>query len=110
MKCAPVLIVTLNRYSHLRRCIESLQRNKLAKDTDLYIGLDYPPGQEYEAGYEQVLNYLNGGIDGFHEVVIVKQSVNMGILKLYRMLLMRSTIDIFIQKTTMNFRQIFWNI
>ncbi len=79
MKCAPVLIVTLNRYSHLRRCIESLQRNKLAKDTDLYIGLDYPPGQEYEAGYEQVLNYLNGGIDGFHEVVIVKQSVNKGI-------------------------------
>ncbi len=80
MECAPILIVTLNRYDHLRRCIQSLKQNSLAKDTDLYIGLDYPPDERYQKGYEQVKKYLEGGIDGFREVIVVKHTTNQGVL------------------------------
>ena len=78
MKYAPVIIITLNRYEHLRKCIESLKKNSLAPETDLYIGLDYPPGIQYEEGYRKVCEYLNGAIDGFHNVIVVKQSANKG--------------------------------
>lgn len=43
---APILIPTLNRYEHLKRCVESLAKNKLAKESELVIGLDYPPFQQ----------------------------------------------------------------
>ena len=78
MRCAPVIIITLNRYEHLVRCIESLRKNGLAKETDLYIGLDYPPGLQYEGGYQKIQEYLDGGIDGFQDVIIVRHSSNKG--------------------------------
>ena len=81
MQCAPVLIVTLNRYEHLKRCIDSLRKNKLACYTDLYIGFDYPPDQKYEKGYHQVKKYLGGGIDGFHDVIIMEHSSNRGVYR-----------------------------
>lgn len=79
MMCAPVLLVTLNRYKHLSRCIDSLRKNKMAKDTDLYIGLDYPPDQRYEEGYRLVKKYLEKEITGFHKVNIIKQLSNKGV-------------------------------
>lgn len=75
---APVLIITLNRCEHLKRCIESLRKNPLAKETDLYIGLDYPPNERYEEGFKKVSEYLDQGIEGFREVIVVKQTVNQG--------------------------------
>lgn len=78
MNCAPILIITLNRYEHLKRCIESLQKNKYATETDLYIGVDYPPNEKYEDGYRKILEYLDGGIDGFKNVIVLKQSDNKG--------------------------------
>lgn len=47
MVYAPVCIPTLNRYEHLKELIESLQRNPWAQYTDLFIGLDFPPGEKY---------------------------------------------------------------
>ena len=48
---APVLIPTCNRIHHLKRCVESIARNKLAKETELYISVDYPPSEKYQDGY-----------------------------------------------------------
>lgn len=78
MRCTPVIIITLNRCEHLRRCVESLKNNNLAQKTDLYIGLDYPPSFRYEEGYKEVQDYLNKGIDGFQNVIIVRQTENKG--------------------------------
>ena len=78
MKYAPVIIITLNRINHLKRCIESLQKNSYAKYTDLYIGLDYPPSSQYVEGYNKILEYLNSDIQGFHRVIIVRQTENKG--------------------------------
>lgn len=78
MNFTPVLIITLNRREHLQRCIESLKKNKYAEDTELYIGLDYPPNEKYMDGYKDVVSYLEKGIHGFKNVVILKQKENKG--------------------------------
>lgn len=75
---APVIIPTLCRAEKLKNCIESLQKNSYAKYTELYIGLDYPPNEKYRQGYEQIKEYLNGGIEGFARVEIIEQTSNKG--------------------------------
>lgn len=78
MNYAPIVIPTLNRYDHLRECVESLKNNALAEQTELYISVDYPPSQKYVEGYHKVLEYVNQGIDGFKEVHIFIQEENKG--------------------------------
>lgn len=78
MVCAPVVIPTLNRVEHLQRCISSLQRNKLAQETELYISVDYPPAEKYEEGYRKVCAYLSQPIEGFRKVHIFYQEKNLG--------------------------------
>ena len=77
---APIIIPTLNRYEHLVRCIESLQKNTLAKETELFISLDYPPSIKYESGYRQIKQYLEcSGVKGFKKVYVFYQEKNLGV-------------------------------
>lgn len=78
MVYAPVIIPTLNRDVHLKRCIESLQKNGWAHLTELYISLDYPPAEKYVEGYQKVREFLEAGIEGFKEVHIYFQEENLG--------------------------------
>ena len=73
-KCAPVLIPTLNRKEHLERCINSLLRNSMAKETEVYISIDFPPTEKYESGYNEVVEYLKREIDGFKKVNLFFQT------------------------------------
>lgn len=75
---APVVIPTLNRDVHLKRCIDSLQRNKWAHLTELYISLDYPPAEKYMEGYKKVKAFLDKDIFGFRAVHIFIQKENLG--------------------------------
>ena len=59
MVYAPIIIVTLNRYEHLKRCIESLQKNGWAKYTELYISVDYPADESHWEGYGKVRERLS---------------------------------------------------
>lgn len=76
---APVLIPTLNRYEHLKRLIESLQRNKWAEFTELYIGVDFPPSEEYRKGYKKTCSYLAEEVTGFKKVNIYYHKSNFGV-------------------------------
>lgn len=76
---APVLIPTLNRYEHLKRLIESLQRNKWAEFTELYIGVDFPPSEKYREGYKKVCSYLAEEITGFKKINIYYHKSNLGV-------------------------------
>lgn len=58
IKYAPVLITTLNRFNHLKKCMESLERCTGAEYTDVFIGLDYPPSSCYEEGWTKIDKYL----------------------------------------------------
>lgn len=55
---APVMIPTLNRHDHFRKCIDSLMRCTHADKTDVYIGLDYPAKDEHWEGYNLTKKYL----------------------------------------------------
>lgn len=79
---APVLIITLNRYNHFKRCIESLVECTHAEKTDLYIALDYPLNESHWDGYNKIANYVNE-IKDFKTVVIIKRDKNFGVLKNY---------------------------
>ncbi len=59
MKYAPVLITTVNRYHHFRKCIESLSKCKLSDKTDVYVAVDYPARKEHWDGYNNIKMFLN---------------------------------------------------
>lgn len=77
MEYAAVIIPTLNRDKHLRRCVESLLKNREAKMTDIYISVDYPPTKKYAKGYFEVLEYVKT-ITGFASVNLYYQEKNLG--------------------------------
>ena len=77
--CAPVVIPTLCRHNHLMRCIESLKKNKYAKYTELYIGVDYPANDTHVDGYKKICKYLEGNFDEFLAVHIYKREYNFGV-------------------------------
>ncbi len=77
---APVAIPTLNRYEHLKRCLESLERCTGADKTDIYVGLDYPPAEKYKEGWEKVDNYLREKEENnaFHKLLVTRHPKNYG--------------------------------
>jgi hypothetical protein len=75
---APILVATLNRYQHFKRCIESLANCPEAKSSDLYIALDYPPSEKYCEGYNEIVAFLESGIVGFKSVNVLKRKRNLG--------------------------------
>ena len=78
MVYAAIVIPTLNRIEHLKRCIMSLQKNPWAKYTPLIISVDYPPDEQYVDGYKKICQYLEEGLDGFLSVEVIFQEKNLG--------------------------------
>lgn len=56
---APVIIPTLNRHVHFKRCLESLECCTWADKTDVYVALDYPPSEKYVEGWKLNDAYLH---------------------------------------------------
>lgn len=79
MMYAPVIIPTLNRYDHLKACLESLNECHNADKTEVYISVDYPPSCKYRDGYDRVCNYLDSKIFRFKELHVIKQTKNLGV-------------------------------
>ena len=76
-RLAPIIIPTLNRYEHFKNCVESLKKDKLASQTELIIGLDYPPSEKYVNGYNSIKDYIPT-ICGFKEVIVLESKTNLG--------------------------------
>lgn len=80
---APVIIYTLCRYKHFRRCVESLANCTHANETELFIGLDYPAKDSHKQGYKQLKDYLHGEdfqelSKSFKNVVLQERQYNYG--------------------------------
>lgn len=75
---APILIPTLNRYSHFKRCIETLSLCTHAHNTDLFIALDYPFKEGHWEGYNKITSFVDE-INGFKTVTVIKREVNFGV-------------------------------
>lgn len=80
---APVVIPTLNRYEHLKQCLESLSRCTWADKTDVYVALDYPPQDKwdkYAPGWEKNREWLRSvGNIGFKKLHLIERTENYGI-------------------------------
>ena len=76
----PVIIPTLNRYKHLKACVESLAVNTHAEQTELVIGVDYPPSEEYVEGWKKIKEYVHT-IHGFKKTTIFEYKENYGAVK-----------------------------
>ena len=76
---APVMIPTLCRFEHFKRCVDSLSRCTGAEYTELYIGLDYPANESHWEGYRKICEYVEH-ITGFEKVIVLKREHNYGVL------------------------------
>ena len=72
---SPILVGTLNRYEHFKRCIESLKKCQLANESQLFIALDYPKESIHEEGYLKIKKYLSS-ITGFKSLEIINKQPN----------------------------------
>lgn len=79
---APVVIPTLNRYEHLKQCLESLSRCTWADKTEVYVALDYPPQDKwdkYAPGWEKNRDWLRSvGDMGFKKLHLIERTENYG--------------------------------
>lgn len=71
---APIGVSTYSRINHLKQTIEALQKNTLAKNTDLYFFSDAPK-QGDEDKVALVRDYIHS-ISGFKEIVIFERKEN----------------------------------
>lgn len=83
---APVIIPTLNRYQHFKRCVESLSKCSHSDRTDLFIFLDYPLNETHWEGYNNIKKYIQI-IHGFKSINLIERQKNYGALKNYQELL-----------------------
>lgn len=77
MEYAPVVIPTLCRSDHFTRLVKSLQNCSGAKQTELFIGIDYPTKPSHWDGYKIICEYCNS-ISGFKAVHIYVRETNLG--------------------------------
>lgn len=59
MVYAPVVIPTLCRAEHFKRCLESLANNVWAEHTAVFVALDYPAKRSHGDGHAQIMRYLH---------------------------------------------------
>ena len=67
---SPIVLFVYNRLEHTRKTIEALQKNELAKDSELFVYSDGPKNEENIKKVNEVRKYINS-IDGFKKVKIV---------------------------------------
>ena len=78
---APIIIPTLCRYEHLKRCLESLVINHGAERTDVFIALDYPTKEVHWDGYRKIDSYLSNNNLNFKSLHVIKREKNFGPVK-----------------------------
>ncbi|MEZ7495059.1 glycosyltransferase [Leeuwenhoekiella aequorea] len=77
-KLAPICLFTYNRYHETIKTVEALQRNYLAKDSELYVFSDGPKNESTKTQVEEVRAYLSE-IRGFKSIKIYESSENKGL-------------------------------
>lgn len=78
MKLAPIILFVYNRPWHTRQTIEALQKNELAKESELFIYSDSAKDDTAEPKVRQVRDYIKT-IEGFQKVTIVEREKNFGL-------------------------------
>lgn len=78
MSLSPIILFVYKRLWHTRQTIQSLQRNKLAEKSNLYIFSDGPKCPSEKNQVDELRNYINS-ITGFKKVIIQQSDMNLGL-------------------------------
>lgn len=85
MKYAPIMIQVYDRLDHLKQLIDSLKKDPLSIDTDLYIISDAAYTDEHADSISNIREYADS-ISGFKTVNIIKPESNLGAIKSFLLL------------------------
>ena len=77
-KLAPIVLFTYNRPNHLSQTINSLKKNLLANESNLYIYSDGPKNNQDANLVSLVREYIKS-IDGFKSINIIERDKNWGL-------------------------------
>lgn len=75
---APIVLFTYNRLWHTHQTIKALQKNELAKESELFIYSDGGKDEESWKKVNEVREYLKT-IQGFKNITIIEQEKNLGL-------------------------------
>ena len=78
MSIAPIILFVYNRPWHTKQTIESLQKNLLVSDSELFIFSDGWKNKESQADVMEVRKYIKL-INGFKKVHIIENESNFGL-------------------------------
>ena len=74
---APIAFICYNRYDHLTKSLKSLKRNKLAKNSKIYIFSDGPKNSDDIKKINKIRSYLKK-LKGFKSKTYFFRKKNMG--------------------------------
>ena len=77
---APILLFAYNRLAHTRRCVESLLKNALSAESELFIYADGAKDASIQKEVNDVRDYLRT-IRGFKRVTLIEREKNWGLAR-----------------------------
>lgn len=78
MICTPIALFVYNRPWHTQQTIESLQKNDLASQSELFIFSDGPKNESDMVNIQKVRDYIRK-VTGFKAITIVERENNYGL-------------------------------
>ena len=75
---APIVLFVYNRPWHTEQTVKALQKNELAKESELFIYSDAAKNEEQRESVDEIRNYLKK-INGFKKVTVIKREKNWGL-------------------------------
>jgi len=75
---APIVLFVYNRPWHTKQTVEALQKNDLAKDSELFIYSDEAKNEDAQKSVDEVRAYISS-INGFKKVTIIEREKNWGL-------------------------------
>lgn len=77
---APIVLFVYNRLDHTKKTINTLQKNTLASESELFIYSDAAKNQVDQKSVHEVRKFIKS-ITGFKKVYIIEQEINLGLAK-----------------------------
>lgn len=78
MNLAPIILFVYNRLGYTHQTIESLKKNDLAKESELFIYSDAPKWKKDKKPVSEVREYIRT-INGFKSITIKENQINKGL-------------------------------
>ena len=75
---APIVLFVYNRPWHTKQTIESLQKNELASQSEIFIYCDNAKSEKVQSSVNEVRNFADT-VDGFKKVTVIKREKNWGL-------------------------------